>query len=196
MKRLTIMFVAAMLYLFSIVNYAGAALHDRGGGLIYDDSQNITWLQNANLAGSTMDWETAISWADSLLIQGYDDWRLPYTDTSCSGYDCTGSEMGHMFYTDLVTSDTPGLFTDVRPFMYWTANEDDTDAASAWRFNFSSGYQGTSSKTIGRWAWAVRDGDSAPPVVPEPVSSILFIIGGATLGLRSIRKRQKEGKTY
>jgi hypothetical protein len=31
---------------------AQAALHDRGGGLIYDDVLNVTWLQDANLAAT------------------------------------------------------------------------------------------------------------------------------------------------
>lgn len=34
----------------SLAGAAQAALHDRGGGLIYDDAQNITWLQDANYA--------------------------------------------------------------------------------------------------------------------------------------------------
>ena len=29
---------------------AQAALHDRGGGLVYDDVLNVTWLQDANYA--------------------------------------------------------------------------------------------------------------------------------------------------
>lgn len=79
---------------------AHAALHDRGGGLIYDDVLNITWLQNANYgAGSTyddanayfgntttdglMNWQNAADWAANLSyydnVRGvtYTDWRLP-----------------------------------------------------------------------------------------------------------------------
>ena len=33
------------------------------------------------------------------------------------------------------------------------------------------------------------DGGSSPPVVPEPLSSALFIAGGATLGLKRFRKK-------
>ena len=32
------------------IGSAQAELFDRGGGLIYDDAQNITWLQDANYA--------------------------------------------------------------------------------------------------------------------------------------------------
>jgi hypothetical protein len=109
---------------------AGAALHDRGGGMIYDDVLNVTWLANANQgAGSTFDnggnttdgrmtWDNAVAWAEALVHGGFSDWRLPTTlqpDASCGssfdagpphgtqsfGFGCTGSELGHMFYNNL-----------------------------------------------------------------------------------------------
>lgn len=88
---------------------AQAALIDRGGGLIYDDVLNITWLQDANYAKTSgydtnglMNWQDAVAWAANLTyydsVRGvtYDDWRLPtMVDTgivSCdfaySGTDC------------------------------------------------------------------------------------------------------------
>ena len=36
------------------------------------------------------------------------------------------------------------------------------------------------------------NGGSSPPVVPEPISSTLFIVGGATLGFRRFRKKFKK----
>jgi hypothetical protein len=36
------------------------------------------------------------------------------------------------------------------------------------------------------------DGGSSPPVVPEPVSSILFVVGGATFGFKRFRKKFKK----
>lgn len=112
--------------LLSLGLSAQAALHDRGAGLIYDDIQDITWLQNPKYANvvygynaSWMTWAEAMTWADGLSYydsvrqQTYDDWRLPVTgipDPSCSeqsggkpserigtGTACTLSEMGHLF---------------------------------------------------------------------------------------------------
>jgi hypothetical protein len=69
-----------------------AALHDRGGGLIYDDVLNITWLQDANYARTQgygliqnggLTWYDALTWAanltyhDSVRNVTWDDWRLP-----------------------------------------------------------------------------------------------------------------------
>ncbi len=100
--------------------------------------------------------------------------------------------MDQLFFSYGVTSESPGLFTDVKPYMYWSGTEYGLDTSKAWRFNFKNGSQGTSSKTYKRYAWAVRDGDSPPPVIPEPVSSILFITGGATLVTRQCWKKRRK----
>jgi hypothetical protein len=59
-----------------ITNSANAGLIDRGNGLIYDDVLDVTWMQDANLAGGLMSWSDALLWADTLEYGGYDDWRL------------------------------------------------------------------------------------------------------------------------
>jgi hypothetical protein len=176
--------VAIMVFLSS----ANAALHDRGNGLIYDDSLNITWLQNANYAGITMTWDEASTWAGELAFQGYEDWRLPVFD--CVDNTCTDGEMGHLFDIDGISSASPGIYLDVRPSIYWSGTEDPGDTSTAYRFNFKYGSDGLSDKTQKRYAWAVRDGDSSLPVAPEPVSSLLFLAGGATFGIKRLIKKR------
>jgi hypothetical protein len=98
MRRITQAIVTA-LPLCVAAGFAQAALIDRGGGLIYDTTQNITWLQNANPAAGSiydngwspndgrMSFEGAKAWAasynyfDPLNGVTYSDWRLP------QGYD-------------------------------------------------------------------------------------------------------------
>lgn len=103
---------------------AQASLIDRGGGMIYDDVLDITWLQDANYAKTSghdadgrMDWTAASIWAANLSYGGYDDWRLPtlapvdgtnfnysfrYSGTD-AGYNITSpkSEMAYMYYVNL-----------------------------------------------------------------------------------------------
>lgn len=79
---------------------AQAALIDRGNGMIYDSTLNITWLKNWNqAAGSSFDngsstsdgrmtWASANAWAEGLNFGGFSDWRLPtMVDTGSSGCD-------------------------------------------------------------------------------------------------------------
>ena len=195
---------------------ANATLFDRGNGLIYDDGRNITWLKDANYAMTSgydadglMIWADAVTWADTLIYGGYSDWRLPatvpqnnhwgYDGTTGKGYNITiGSEMGHMYYTELGNlgySATDGSypqpnwgladsgpFTNLQPDYYWSGamNTDD-----AWFFNFYDGYQNADTKDYGFYAWAVRPGDSI--AVPEP--SALMLMGAGLAGLIATRKR-------
>ncbi len=190
MKKSLLLFTAAMLVLV-FTTITEAELLDRGNGLVYDDVLNITWLQNANYAGHTMTWLEATNWVEDLVYEGYNKWRLPGSEPSCTGYDCTDSEMGNLYYVDGISSDSSGPFTDVRSYMYWSGTDYSGDTGKAWRFHFNSGYQGSSAKTTSRYAWAVRDGDTTLPVAPEPVSSFLFIIGSITLATRRYWKNKQ-----
>lgn len=89
-KTLTAALIIASL---ALVSPAGAELHDRGGGLIYDDVLDVTWLQDAawhvtsnapNVdANGKMLWQDAMNWAEGLVYHDsvrnvdWDDWRLP-----------------------------------------------------------------------------------------------------------------------
>jgi len=119
--------VMAMVTMFWFTSPTNATLWDRGGGLIYDDDLNITWLQDANYAKTSgyydgvMNWSQATTWAANLVYGGYSDWRLPttvdgpyvigYNGTTTAGYNITSSEMGYMYYINLANKgfyDTSG----------------------------------------------------------------------------------------
>jgi hypothetical protein len=127
MNRTTLACAAALL----AAGTAQAALHDRGGGLIYDDFLNVTWLQDANHAktsGASADgllnfadaqaWVAGLSYFDSVRGATYSDWRLPSVKplngstwrldqspdgTSDWGYNVTSPqhELGHLYYVSL-----------------------------------------------------------------------------------------------
>lgn len=114
----------ALALLMFIGGTAQAALHDRGGGLLYDDVLNITWLQDANYARTSgydtdgrMTWSGANAWAASLSYGGYTDWRLATNAPQGSDWDIlatndgstdrgynitsTRNELSYMYYVNL-----------------------------------------------------------------------------------------------
>lgn len=150
---------------------AVAGLIIRGGGLVYDSAQNITWLQDTNLGGAGRTWVEALAWADSLVYQGYDDWRLPSSPATAQGFLNEG-ELGHLYSTTLGNV-AGGPLANTGPFVgfpspavFWL-DAPPIHAGSAWNFEFYRGMQNASSDTNSWYAWAVRDGDSHPTAVPE-----------------------------
>ncbi len=120
------------------------ARYDRGNGMIYDSTQNITWLQDSNYAkisgyaaanviafqsdyisaDGLMSWKSATTWADNLVYQGISGWHLasanllnPTTPCGSSSQDSC-SEMGHLF-TELGNSASNGILqlTNRGPFL-------------------------------------------------------------------------------
>ncbi len=195
---------------------------------VYDIDRDITWLADANLAATTtfrvpgiaadgrMSWFTANSWIGSLNATtqnggvgflGFTDWRLPSAfNQDGSGpcgpvLNCTGSEMGHLFYDELggndnesvfdQTNDTQeeidnlALFSNVQSRLYWSGTELALGTSSAWFTSFRSGRQSTSEKEEFNFAWAVRSGDVA--AVPAP--SAMLLMGSGLVGLLIIKRR-------
>jgi hypothetical protein len=180
MKRI----VQALLLLLAF-GPAQAALQSRmSGQAIYDSTQGITWLADANRAGTSgyvvngrMTAAQAAAWITSLNAARYlgvSDWRLPNTaqpDATCDteiapgengGYKCTGSEMGHLFWADGISQTTPGPFSNVNigaGYTYLSRTPYAPFPSRSWTFEFISGYQDPIDEGEIYYAWAVRPGD-------------------------------------
>ena len=190
-----------------------------GGQVVYDTDRNITWLADANYAKTSgydadglMNWTDANAWAASLNIGGYTGWRLPTTlnlDSSCSvyipsflsyGYNCTGSELGHLFYNGLggvanqsilITHNSNfDLFTNVESTTYRSGTDAPnplmTRGFTTWDGNQ---YYGLFKDSATR-SWAVRSGDvGGSGTVPEP--DMIWLLGAGALAWRGTRTRRR-----
>ena len=74
--------LAAVLVL--VAGGAQAALIDRGSGFIYDDVQDITWAQDANINGAAS-WADQMAWADG-YSQIHSVWGTWPTQALISGF--------------------------------------------------------------------------------------------------------------
>lgn len=220
MKTLFRLLLLLVMFIVVSATPSHADLIDRGGGMIYDTDLNITWLQDANYARTSgfsadglLDWNTATLWAENLVYGGFGDWRLPSSLNGdgtgpCFLTDCTGSEMGHLYYTELGnTAFLPGSIppggcnvgvdcglVNVGPFVnlqfaHWSSTafdpvRDVSLTGTAWDFDFVHGVQGVGVGPL--FAWAVRDGDvvSAVPVPPS-----LLLLGSGVVAFALIRRR-------
>lgn len=192
---------------------AQAALIDYTAGgvdLVFDNDYGmvgLTWLKNANLADmvdfgvsdiaadGSMTWAVAQNWITAMNAANYagtDDWRLWSALNSdgsgpCSGYNCNGSELGHLFYTEgglsavqSITSSTvlSQYFTNMQSSVYWSGTEFAPGSVTAWNFITDNGRQdrdGGVYKGFQFYGWAVRPGQIAD--APLPATGLLVTLG-------------------
>jgi hypothetical protein len=196
----TLLLVAVLLMaMIGFTSPASAELYSRANGtMVYDSDLNITWLADANYAatlyerscgkrgrnGGFMDFADAMHFVDGLVYGGFSDWRLPNAvqpDLSCArqtrigshGFNCTGSEMGHLFYIDLggkagenitqIHNDNYNLFRNISPLgLYWNTPDYPTFAFISRIFQTRNGKLNAYSKSRLLNVWPVRDGDVGP----------------------------------
>ena len=64
-----------VLYVRGNTNYGINDFHDNGDGTISDNATGLMWMQDDN--GEGVNWEDALSYAESFEYAGHSDWRLP-----------------------------------------------------------------------------------------------------------------------
>jgi hypothetical protein len=161
--------LSSLIMVFELSISVQATLMDMNDGTIYDTSTQLSWLKDAE-AGGVRTKDEAIAWVESLNagrgFAGLTGWRLPAADPACGmHYNCTRSEMGHLYYTELGNvAGRPlanvGPFTNLqRPLFYWTGNEYALSTQETWVFSFITGVQTINWNDDPCATWAVRMGE-------------------------------------
>lgn len=183
---------------------AQAALFDRGGGMIYDDDRNITWLADWNYAKTSgfdedggMDQPTALLWAAGLEYGGYTDWRLPTAlnpDGSgpCFRWNCTGSELGHFVYTVLGVTENNSILTGDPAKLALFKNMQNTYWSSTefWHMDMGSVYQNSVNPNFALFAVAVLDGDVT--AIPESSTLLMMLVGSVAFTAAAHRRQRQQ----
>ena len=198
MKRI-FTFFACLIILLVFNTYSFATLTDLGGGFIFDEDLNITWLYDANYSYTSgwhsdgrMTWDETNSFlasvnAGSIPNFGYSGWRLPITiqpDPNCSRFDmgsaginCRLSEMAHLFYDELggvaQSSILSSSDTDLNLFI----NFQPVDFNPNYVYWSGTEYAADTNKA---WDFAFNDGSQYPNTKDHHFSALLVHDGKIT----------------
>lgn len=136
MQKRLLMLCGSVIVALALSVPVHGALIETGGGLVYDDDLDVTWMQDLNYARTTgvtadgkMTWNEALNWVSSLVFVDsatglvYDNWLLP-ADYSvgpgpCTGVHCSPSDFTHLYDDEGIGLHTPGVGIDpsrVLPF--------------------------------------------------------------------------------
>ncbi len=144
MKRILLSIIATSIVLAFALS-AHAVLYDRGGGMIYSDDMDVTWLLDAKWAVTSgydtdgyMTWADANTWAQNLSYGGYEDWRLPTFDPDYNRGDVNSdpetaanlSELAYLRYVEIDPTLDPDF--DPSPFINLIKPADDADYVEPW----------------------------------------------------------------
>ena len=136
----------------------GDGLVDNGDGTVTELSTCLMWIKSGSQGFGL--WSSMVQLAEDLVYAGHDDWRLPDTqvpDPTCqwepaSGYDCSQSELGHLYYVTLgnlrdAVGCTGPFYNLTNTYgVYWSRQPG--GANRAYGFNADNGVQGT------YWTWS------------------------------------------
>jgi hypothetical protein len=211
----------------ALVDRGGGLIYDTALNVTWQSNANLAAGNTFGVSGinpdGTMSWTTAQQWIAAMNTAnylGYSSWRLPTTavpdpssptvatGTSCGtqssipyGYNCTGSELGELFYNELgaqwggsVPTGNPNysLFQNILsdynnyPLTNFWSGTDAPDSSYAWLFQFSNGFQTYTQKFSQQSAWAVMSGD----VAAVPLPAAIWLFGSGLLGLIGVAGRK------
>ena len=125
-------------------------LSNNGDGSVTDNATGLVWQQTG--AGSTMTWEEALAYAETLSLGGHDDWRLPSIQELRSLSD-------DRFLRPSVDR---RYFPGMQSSPYWSSTSQVNRPTRAWNVDFDSGLVSYEEKSSRQFVRCVRGGALEP----------------------------------
>lgn len=189
---------------------ATAALVDRGGGLVYDTVNDITWLAAPALLPGQLEWADGVLYGAAFEYAGGTNWRTPtssFIDAGCpsgEGLNCSDSEMARLFYQQLggqageSVFDTTGdsadeiaavaLLPALMEGWFWSGQAADEGSNTAFAFHFGTGTQAIRDTTLTGRVLLVHAGDLGAMAVDAP-PTLPLVLAATAIGALVRRRR-------
>ena len=130
MRKNALIILVSLLIFCSTANAEMVVNQD---GTVTDTATGLMWQQDG--AGQ-MNWETALSYCENLVLAGYDDWRLPNINELQSLVD----------YSTYDPAIDTSAFPHTMSYTYWSSTTYSNITDSAWSVHFYNGVVGTNYK--------------------------------------------------
>jgi hypothetical protein len=176
MKQLiTLIIMILCLFILPVSLWSGL-IENSDGTLVYDSTNDVTWIKDANYAKTSgqdtdgyMEYDDAVSWVNSLTYGGGTSWRLPTNSESTAPIFAAEGEMGKLYYTELGNikdginfnpcSPTGEVcFENIQRYGYWTSTTGFSGGDYIVTFRWSNGATDEVPDDSARAVWPVHDG--------------------------------------
>ncbi len=155
------------------VTWPNPRFTNNGDGTVTDNLTGLIWLENADCAPATMDWEAALAFANTLFDGSVDHnggdcgltdlsaagaWRLPNVRElqSLMHYGVFSPAVPNTAGTGKWSAGNP--FSGVPSASYWSSTPLASFHGSAWHVNTFTGVVDNALKTLNRLVWPIRGG--------------------------------------
>jgi hypothetical protein len=134
------------LFLVALLAVGAYADMVRDGNIVQDTSTGLVWQDTEDNITVKKSWSDAITYCEELVLDGYEDWRLPNRSELISLTDKS-------IYNPSIKPMINYISTDIS---YWTSSTDAYSSRYAWGIDFSNGQADYSDKSDSVYVRCVR----------------------------------------
>ena len=141
---------AILLILIGVSSIINAGGLNRSNGVVSDSATNLEWQDDYSDNGGTIKqttWNDAISYCETLSLDGKNDWRLPNLNELTSLVDYTK-------YNPSIDA----IFQNTYSLNFWSSTSRSNNNENAWIVYFYSGNQNSRNKSNSNYVRCVRAG--------------------------------------